>query len=329
MAYTYDTDNFIPSSMMFGSTNIKTLESINGNFKILTCSEIGDFIPNPVTFPIGGMPLVWDRLPNGSSALRIIDYNEAHPSIPYPELIYQTFQNTVLNGCSVRVASNDHNNFLLNMQKLSDFESEPYGKSTCFSGVDWQLDPNNSIVVSRYIRDPIIDGVDIPLLGLRSFMFGNKTVLCGRLQDGYSPLVKIDELAVSGSDQIPEEPIWGTNWGATYTSWNAETTDGYINNIRRLTGLDNGLYLVITTDDPAVTFSCKKSVTPFSTSDYAQSNQAGWINQPIIQCSPRDYVGFLAFSEFGTSGTATVFAHDDPSEPALAIVGTFEFIADP
>ena len=216
------------------------------------------------------------------------------------------------------------------MQKLSDFESEPHGKSTCFSGVDWQLDPNNSLVVSRYIRDPIIDGAEITLLGLRSFMFGNKTVLCGRLQDGYCPLVKIDELVdAENFDQIPEEPIWGTNWGATYTQFSAETGDGFINNIRRLTGIDSALSLVITTDAPGVTFSIKKSVTPFSTYDWLQSNQAGWQITSNINCSPRDYVGFLAFSEGGTSGTATVSAHDHPNAPALAIVGTFEFIADP
>lgn len=181
MAYTYDTDNFTPNFMMLGSSNIKTIDSISGNFKILTCSENNLSTLGSTRFPLGGMPMVWDRLSSGSAILRVINLTGTEELLgDFTSLT----DKTVLNGCSVQVATNARNQYLLNMQKFSDLDDISARKATCFSGMDWQMDSNNSLVVNIVTEQPD---------AYATFMFGNKSLLCGLLRDGWSPIARIDQ----------------------------------------------------------------------------------------------------------------------------------------
>lgn len=57
-------------------------------------------------------------------------------------------------------------------------------RTTNFSGIDWQLDEENSLVVDTTTEQPD---------DFAKFMFGNKLLLCGLLRDGWSPIAFIDE----------------------------------------------------------------------------------------------------------------------------------------
>jgi len=187
MAFTYDTSLFSENYMMLGSSRIRTLNSHNYNFKKLVCSENNLNYYEIVRFSIGGIPMMGYRLSNGGVALRVIDGTAI--SGLSGDFISNT-ANTVLNGSNVQVAANDRNEFALKFQKLSDLTSLPSSRlnqtmrTTNFSGIDWQLDEENSLVVNTTTEQPD---------DFAKFMFGNKLLLCGLLRDGWSPIAFIDE----------------------------------------------------------------------------------------------------------------------------------------
>lgn len=181
MAYTYDTDAFIKGYMMLGSSKVRTLDSINYNFKRLTCSEVTANYYDTDRYYFGGIPMLVYRMYNGRSALRIVDAT----AISGLNGDFQTLaENTVLNGCSVEVASNDNNDFMLKLQKLTDMSSVPANMFTDYSGMQWLLDEDSSLAVVTTTQQPI---------AFKKFMFGHKLLLCGEYSDGFSPIAIIEE----------------------------------------------------------------------------------------------------------------------------------------
>lgn len=236
MAYTYDTDAFIKGYMMLGSSKVRTLDSINYNFKRLTCSEVTANYYDTDRYYFGGIPMLVYRMYNGRSALRIVDAT----AISGLNGDFQTLaENTVLNGCSVEVASNDNNDFMLKLQKLTDMSSVPANMFTDYSGMQWLLDEDSSLAVVTTTQQPI---------AFKKFMFGHKLLLCGEYSDGFSPIAIIEEessysgpavtsgliLHLNASDPV-SYPGFGSTWtdivgsndatinGATWSS-----TDGGI-----------------------------------------------------------------------------------------------------
>lgn len=181
MAYTYDTDAFIKGYMMLGSSKIRTLDSINYNFKRLTCSEVTANYYDTDRYYFGGIPMLVYRMYNGRSALRIVDAT----AVSGLNGDFQTLtENTVLNGCSVEVASNDNNDFMLKLQRLTDMSSVPANMFTDYSGMQWLLDEDSSLAVVTTTQQPI---------AFKKFIFGHKLLLCGEYSDGFSPIAIIEE----------------------------------------------------------------------------------------------------------------------------------------
>jgi hypothetical protein len=181
MAYTYDTDSFAEGHMMLGSSKIRTLDSLNYNFKRLTCSEVTASYYDTDRYYFGGIPMLAYKMSNGKSALRIVDAL----SITGLNGDFENLtENTVLNGCSVEVASNDNNEFILKMQKLSEISSVPTNMSTDYSGMQWLLDEDGSLAIVTTTQQPI---------AFKKFIFGHKLLLCGEYSDGFSPIAIIEE----------------------------------------------------------------------------------------------------------------------------------------
>lgn len=180
MTYTYDTGSFIKGYMMLGSKKIRTLESINGNFKKLTCSEVSANYYDTDRYYIGGIPMLTYKMFNGKAALRVVDATAINSLRgDFTSLT----DKTVLNGCSVQVSSNGYNEYILNLQRLTDMPSVNINTFTDFSGIPWLLDEDNSLAVVTTTQEPI---------ALKKFIFGSKLILCGEYSDGFSPIALID-----------------------------------------------------------------------------------------------------------------------------------------
>ena len=206
--YTYDTNSFTPGSMVFGSANVKTIDSISNNFKILTCSEmsVSSIVASgiePIEYNLNDLTMAWDGLSGGGSVLNVIDFN----SVAGLQGSFLTLTDVaVVDGVNVQVATDGAGQYILKMQKLSDFTGIFSRKSTSVNGMDWQLDKNHSVVIR------IVTGTVGP--GTYSFRFGDKDLLCGMINGKWSPIVKIDE-----------EPIVTENTGYNFTqiaSWQHE-----------------------------------------------------------------------------------------------------------
>jgi hypothetical protein len=181
MQYTYDTAGYTKGFMMLGSSKIRTLESLTDNVKKLTCSEVSSNFYDTDRYPISGIPMFFYRMINGKSVLRIINSQNI-------DGLEGSFANlndkTVLNGCSVQVASNGLNDYLLNFQKLTDLNYIPTNKHTDYSGIQWLLDDDYSLAVVTTTQQP---------RAFKKFIFGHKLILCGEYSDGFSPVALIDE----------------------------------------------------------------------------------------------------------------------------------------
>lgn len=201
MPFTYDTSLFSENYMMLGSSRIRVLNSHNYNFKKLVCSENTLPYYEIVRFYIGGMPMMGYRLSNGGVSLRVIDGSVINGLSG--DFTLNT-EETVLNGCNVQVAANDRNEFALKLHKLSDLSNLPSSRlnntmrTTNFSGVDWQLDEENSIVIDVTTEQPD---------DFAKFMFGNKMLLCGLLRDGWSPIAFIDGEGASYTPSVTDSLI--------------------------------------------------------------------------------------------------------------------------
>lgn len=199
MEYTYDTDAFIKGYMMLGSSKIRTLDSINYNFKRLTCSEVKANYYDTDRYYFGGIPMLVYRMSNGRSALRIIDAT----AITGINGDFQTLtENTTLNGCSVEVASNDNNDFILKLQKLTDMDTVPVNMFTDYSGMQWLLDEDSSLAIVTTTEQPI---------AFKKFIFGHKLLLCGEYSDGFSPLAVIEEEGSFSSPAVTDGLILHLN----------------------------------------------------------------------------------------------------------------------
>jgi hypothetical protein len=185
MAYTYDISSYEEKFMMLGSSKIFTLDSITKNYKKLTCTEFTSHVYDTDRYPIGGIPMVAHRMSNGRSAIRIIDVTTIFG-------LHGTFstsnnEKTTLNGCSVLVAGNGRNDYILSLQKLNQTSTVPPSSFTDFSGFTWLLDTNKSLAVVTTTQQPI---------SFKKFMFGNKLLICGEYNDGFSPVARIDSTVV-------------------------------------------------------------------------------------------------------------------------------------
>lgn len=190
MTYTYDTGSFIKGYMMLGSKKIRTLESINGNFKKLTCSEVSANYYDTDRYYIGGIPMLTYKMFNGKAALRVVDATAINSLRgDFTSLT----DKTVLNGCSVQVSSNGYNEYILNLQRLTDMPSVNINTFTDFSGIPWLLDEDNSLAVVTTTQEPI---------ALKKFIFGSKLILCGEYSDGFSPIALIDSESSSYSPAV-------------------------------------------------------------------------------------------------------------------------------
>jgi hypothetical protein len=185
MAYTYDTSSYEEKFMMLGSSKVFTLDSTTKNYKKLTCTEFTSHVYDMDRYYIGGIPMVAHRMSNGRSAIRIIDVTRIFG-------LHGTFstsnnEKTTLNGCSVLVAGNGRNDYILSLQKLNQTSTVPSSSFTDFSGFTWLLDTNKSLAVVTTTQQPI---------SFKKFMFGNKLLICGEYNDGFSPVARIDSTVV-------------------------------------------------------------------------------------------------------------------------------------
>jgi hypothetical protein len=214
MVYTYDTDSFAKGYMMLGSSKIRTLDSLSYNFKRLTCSEVTANYYNTGRYYFGGIPMLAYKMSNGKSALRIVDAL----SITGLNGDFENLtENTVLNGCSVEVASNDNNDFILKLQKLSEISSVPTNMSTDYSGMQWLLDEDSALAIVTTTQQPI---------AFKKFIFGHKLLLCGEYSDGFSPIAIIEEESLYSGPSVTSglilhldasNPASYTGSGSTWT----------------------------------------------------------------------------------------------------------------
>jgi hypothetical protein len=181
MPYTYDNSLFTKGHMMLGSSKIRTLDSISDNFKKLTCSVTSDNPYSTGRYYIGGIPMYVDKMNNGRSALRIIDINAISGLNGTFENIVST---TCLNGCSIQVVTNGENDYIMHIQRLTDISSTPVNNFTDYSGMQWILDEDDSLAITITTQQP---------KAFKKFMFGNKMLLCGEYDDGFSPIALIDK----------------------------------------------------------------------------------------------------------------------------------------
>lgn len=180
MPYTYDTSKFNKGFMMLGSNKIRTLDSLRGNFKRLAYSTVSSQGYDTDRYYIGGIPMFATRMRNGRSVIRVI--NSASISGLKGSFNSRT-ATTILNGSAVEVATNDRNDFILNIQQLSTLPYATINKFTDYSGFQWMLDEENCLGITITTAQP---------LAFKSFMFGNKTLLCGQYRDGFSPIARIN-----------------------------------------------------------------------------------------------------------------------------------------
>jgi hypothetical protein len=180
MPYTYDTTRFNKGFMMLGSSKIRTLDSLRSNFKRLAYSSVSSLQFDTDRYYIGGIPMFVSRMRNGKSVLRIINVS----SISGLKGNFNTrTATTILNGSAVEVATNDRNDFILNIQQLSDLPYATMNKFTDYSGMQWMLDEDNSIGITVTNSQP---------LAFKEFIFGNKMLLCGQYRDGFSPIARLN-----------------------------------------------------------------------------------------------------------------------------------------
>lgn len=184
MPFSYDTTKFTKGYMVLGSSKIRTLDSINNNFKKLTCTSSVAQVFDTDKYYIGGVPMLANRMRNGKSAIRVINA----PSIS--SMLNGSFNllttNTVLNGCSVQVATNGENDHILRMQKLNNLTNFDYNHID-YSGFQWMQDQDHSLAITITTSIP---------LAIKKFMFGNKLLLCGQYSNGFSPIAIIDEIVI-------------------------------------------------------------------------------------------------------------------------------------
>lgn len=209
MLYTYDTTSYTKGFMMLGSSKIRTLESLTDNVKKLTCSEISSHYYDTDRYPISGIPMFVYRMANGKSALRIINIQ----SITGLQGNFEALTDkTTLNGCSVQVATNGLNDYILNFQQLTDLEYVPMNKFTDYSGIQLLLDEDYSLAIVKTEQQP---------RAFKKFMFGHKLILCGEYSDGFSPVALIDadpDIVTSGlvmhldAADISSYPGSGNTW---------------------------------------------------------------------------------------------------------------------
>jgi len=229
MAYTYDTTSYTKGFMMLGSSKIRTLESLTDNVKKLTCSEISSHYYDTDRYPISGIPMLAYRMVNGKSALRVVDVQ----AITGLQGSFGTLTDkTVLNGCSVQVATNGLNDYILHLQKLTDLDYVPMNKSTDYSGMQWLLDEDHSLAIVTTEQQP---------RAFKKFMFGHKLILCGEYSDGFSPVALIDIESASSSyspavtsglilhldaSNSASYPGSGTTWTDIVGGYNGTLTNG-------------------------------------------------------------------------------------------------------
>jgi len=180
MSYTYDNSLFTKGYMMLGSSKIRTLESISDNFKKLTCSVTSDTPYSTGRYYIGGIPMYVDKMYNGRSALRVIDAN----AITGLNGIFNNVTSTTcVNGCSLQVITNGENEYIMSIQRLTDISSTPVNNFTDYAGMQWILDDDDSLAITITTQQP---------KAFKKFMFGNKMLICGEYNDGFSPVALID-----------------------------------------------------------------------------------------------------------------------------------------